>query len=148
VSYPIKNILRSRGAYVVVTGSFSMNGTNINANSIHPNRPDFSLNRFAAGVYGITLTAPAQAIVSADAEVGPDLPIGVNSTTPIPTANTAQPMISQQFLTALANGTNYAADNTNTKMVMSLTNGSALIDIPANYRCSFQIILAESALTK
>jgi hypothetical protein len=133
---------------VLVTGSFAMNGTNINANSIHPNRPDFSLTRFAAGVYGITLTAPSQAVVSADAEIGPDTPIGVNSTTPVATALTYQPVISQQWLTALANGTNYAPDSTNTKLVISLPNGSALIDVPANYRCSFQIVVAESALTK
>ena len=93
MSYPIKNIVRSRGPYVVVTGSFTMNGTNINANSIHPNRPDFSLNRFAAGVYGIALTQPGQAIVSADSEIGPDLPIGVNSTTPVATALTVQHLL-------------------------------------------------------
>ena len=148
MAYPIKNIVRARGPYVLVTGSFTMNGTNINANSIHPNRPEFSLTRAAAGVYGITLTQGYQAVVSADAEIGPDTPIGVNSTTPVATALTLQPVISQQFLTTLANGTNYAPDATNTKMVISLPNGTALVDIPANYRCSFQVYLAESALTK
>jgi hypothetical protein len=146
--YGLKGMLKAWGpGLVLVSGDFTVNtvpATPVPATS-RPSRPGFALVRFAAGVYGITLDQVYASVVSAWVKTGPDTGIGTGS---LPTSNPVAEMISQGFLTSNAGGTAFAADTTGTKLLIIMTAGGSLTELPANYRCSFGLIMAESQINR
>lgn len=124
-----------------VAGSFF----NDAANTTGPTVPGCSVARVAAGVYVITLSRSYQSVIDADSTVGPASNIGNAA---LATVSPVLPMISQGFLTTTANFANYAVDSTNTKLLITTTTGGALTDVPAGYKCSFEILLSEQPWNK
>ncbi|HEY1695138.1 MAG TPA: hypothetical protein VGG39_23380 [Polyangiaceae bacterium] len=142
--YGLKGMLRAWGpGLVVVAGDFTVSATPA-ITSIRPSRPGFTLNRFAAGVYGITLAQAFASVVEAVVKTGPDTGI----TGSLPTANPVAEMISQGFLSSNTGGTAFAADATGTKLLITMTSAGSLAELPSNYRCSFAIVLAESQVNR
>ena len=122
-----------------VSGNFIVSGTAIA--QVHPVLGGFTMTRTAAGVYIITLAQAFAAVVSSDVSLGPD----TGSTGTLPTVAPAAVMISKGFLSASA--TNFVADTTSTKLLIICTNSGALTELPANYRMSFDLQLAENKLS-
>ena len=142
MAFGLKGILRSWGPdLVLVSGDFIVNSTPAIA-SIRPhNIAGFTLARKAAGVYTVTLDQAFASVISTHPSLGPDTGIGTGA---LPTVAPASVMMSKGFLTASA--TNYVADTTGKVLLLIVTNSGALTELPTNFRCSFDALLAESAL--
>jgi hypothetical protein len=142
MAFGLKGILRSWGPDLVcVSGDFIVNATPAIA-SIRPhNIAGFTLSRKAAGVYTVTMDQAFASVISTDVGLGPATTIGTGA---LPTAQPMAVMISKDFLNASA--TNYVADTTGKILLIIGTLSAALTELTVNYRCSFDTVMAESAL--
>lgn len=149
--FGLKGIRRSWGPdVVVVEGNFIISAGAIA--SIRPhNISGFTLTRAAAGVYQVLLDQAFASVIQADCNVGP----ASTSTGALPTALVAYTEISEDFITTNSTGTTWAADTSsgggpgkNIVVLVINTAQNALTDVPANYRETFQLVLAESQLNK
>ena len=141
--FGVKGVRRSWGPdIVVVEGSFVINGTPAIA-TVRPHAiSGVTLTYAAVGVYKVLLDQPFQSVLDSSVFVGPDS----TATGALLTGPNCFPTISQGFLTCDAGGANFAADTTSKKLLILVNNLGHLIDVPTNYRLSYHIVLAESAL--
>ena len=141
--FGVKAIRRSWGPdLVVVEGSFTVNATPALALVRPHNISGVTLKYVAVGVYTLLLDQPFQSVQGARTFVGPATAV----TGALLTGPNCFPTISQDFLTCDAGGANFAADTTSKKMLILVNNLGHLVDVPTNYRLSYHIVLAESAL--
>jgi hypothetical protein len=126
-----------------MSGSFALSGTTPTA--LRPKIGNFTVTRMAAGVYVVTYVQPMKSVVTASAQIGDSSGASGNA---LRTGVGGYVWMSQDWMTTNANGTQYLADTTFTKqLILSFNTAlSALVDLPANTRCSFDSTLASSAL--
>jgi|SRR6185312_1334158 len=136
----VPDLVDIEGSFVVSGGAI-LNPSAYGSTSIRPHwASGFVLAYLATGVYGVTLDETSFAsIIDSSAWVSPAAAISGSA---VPTANPVQLMITGDFLSYSAG--NYAADSTNSKLVISSTTGGALADPSANYRVSFAITCSEN----
>ena len=124
---------------ISLSGSFDITASAVT--NIRPKLGNFKIFRRSAGVYVVQYVQATISIVSSVAQIGPA--VGV-TTGALPTATPADAMASKDFLDASA--TNFVQDATKTKMLILVTASGALVDVPSHYRCSFDFVLAASAI--
>jgi hypothetical protein len=145
----------SGGGIVRLTGSFTTlsNGT---TTTVRPSKGNFTVTRVNTGVYVVKYQQAALSVVSARCELGAGAGLATGNVA-FQTALFGYATISQDFMTTNAN-VNYAADTTNTSLLILCYNSSdnALTDVytlsntssKANLRLSFDVTLATSAMNK
>jgi len=138
-----------------VSGSFTTNASNAVVGT-RPSKGEFTVTRKAAGVYVVTMNMATVSVVESSAQIGPASAVVGAGSVAFLTAMPGYAVASQDFMTTDSGGTHYAKDATNKSIlvlvlaaannaasdVYSLGNTSSV----ANYRCSFEFILATSSL--
>ena len=147
MSFGLKAVARNWGPGIVtVAGSFTIASSAIALS--RPTRPGFTVVRKAAGVYQVNLDQAFLSVLKASVQVGPATAFAA-SLTNLPVTAPNGVMISQDFFTASA--TQMVTDTTGKNLVIICYTNVAegtIGELTANYRCSFDIELCESAVNK
>lgn len=147
--FGMKGMARDWGPGIVrISGGFT-SGPGANTVTLsRPNRPGFTVTQKATGVYLVTLTQAFLSVADATVTFGPAAST-LNAALPTAIASGGFGMITQDFFTA--NAANYIPDATGKNLVITVftaPTGGSLVNVAANYRCDFEIILCESAVNK
>lgn len=142
---------------VRVVGSFTTlsNGT---PTLIRPGKGNFTVTRKAQGVYVVAYQQAGLSVVASNAIIGEDANIVGGGSVAFDTTVPGTVTISKDFMTCDAGATHYAADTTNKSMLIlvyaaaSNPTSLTLTDVyglgntssKANYRVSFEYIIATS----
>lgn len=148
MAFGMKGMARDWGPGLVrVSGSFEVNAAGAVVNT-RPSRPGWNCVANATGVYVVTLDQAFLSVVHSDSQIAPATE-GGNIALPTAIPSGGFSMVTKDFFTA--NTANLITDTTNKNVVITVftapTGGSAA-NVAANYRCSFELILAESAVNK
>lgn len=141
-----------------LVGSFTTDSNNKILNQ-RPSKSNVTITRKATGVYTLAYSQATLSVVSSRVQLGQATNIGTAS---VPTSVIGEVMISADFMTTNAGGTAFAADTTNTTLVVlcfaaasnptsltaadvyTLGNTSSL----PNYRICYDIVLATSTMNQ
>lgn len=138
-----------------VVGSFTTNGSNAVV-STKPSKNNITITRKGAGIYIAKYAQAGLSVVDSRASIGPNSNIVGAGSVAVLTAVPGYAVISSDFMTS--DGTNYKADATNTTFLILCLNAAnnALSDVyslgntssKANFRLSFEVVLATSAMNQ
>lgn len=130
---------------VRISGSFALSGTTITAT--RPSKGNFTVTRRGTGVYVVAYQQQGLSVVSAGAQLGDATG---QSGQVFRTGVGAYTWMSQDFMTVNAAVTQYLTDPTKKLMLILVFNSgnNALVDIPANTRCSFDYCIATSTMNQ